>query len=339
VRRWVGRVVAGAVGVAGLGAVLAQPPAGKAPAVLPPVTTDGGRTVATIAGPRGTIAITQEEFGKFLTDRGGAEKLELYVNKRIIETAAAEKGVSVTRQEMEAALKKDMDGITVNYNDFVKIVLPKYGKTLYEFMEDIIRPRLLLEKLSAGEVVVTDDDLKIQFERVYGEKRQVQMVLYPLADEKNAMKLYAEARKSQDDFDSVARSQPNPSLAATKGHVQPISRHLPAEDKSVEEVAFKLKEGEVSEVIKTAQGFVFIKLIKILPPSKDVTFEGEKNRLMEAARDEKMRQYVPKKFAQLREKAMPNVVYTAPKEWQTISPGAPSPLTAPIPAVQQAGGK
>lgn len=328
VRRWVWRAVIGAVGLTSLGVVMAQQPAGKLPASLPPmpVATDSTRTVATISGPGGTIAITQEEFGKFLTDRGGADKLELYVNKRIIEAAAAEKGLSITKQEMEAALKKDMEGITVKYEDFVNIVLPKYGKSLYEWMEDVVRPRLLLEKLSAGEVQVSDDDLKIQFERVHGEKRRIQMVMYPLSDPTTAAKLHAQARKSQDEFDSVARSQPNPGLAASKGYVKPISRYTAGDDRMVEEVAFKLKEGEVSEIIKTAQGFVFIKLQEVIPPAAGTTFDKVKNSLKEAAYEEKMQQYIPQKFAELKKKANPNTVYVAPKEWQVISPTTPSIL-------------
>lgn len=331
-RRWVRRAVVGAVAVAGLGLAGAQPPAAKPPvakppAALPPVLTDA-RTVATVNTPGGTLAITQEEFGKFLMDRGGADKLELFVNKKIIELAAAEKGITVTAPEMKAALEKDMDGITVKYDDFVKIVLPKYGKTLYEYMEDIVRPRLLLEKLSAGEVQVSDDDLKIQFERVFGEKRVIQMVLYPLADAENAAKLYAKARTSQDEFDSVARNQPNPGLAASLGRVKPISRHMQGDEKVIEEVAFKLKVGEMSEMLKTGQGYVFIKLREVIPTEAGVTFEGKKNLLKEAAYNQKLEQYIPVKFAALKQKAQPNLTYMAPKEWQTLSPGAPGIVPA-----------
>lgn len=320
VRRWVGRAVVGAAAVAGFGVVVAQPPAKLPPSV--PAMSESTRTVAVITTAEGKVAISQEEFGKFLTDRGGADKLELFVNKRIIEAEAVRLGLTVTTQEMEAALKQDMEGITVKYDEFVKIVLPKYGKTLYEWMEDVVRPRLLLGKMCKDEVKVEEADLKIQFERLYGEKRLIQMVLYPLADEKNAKKLFAQARTSQDEFDSVARSQPNPSLAATKGEVAPISRHLPAADKQVENVAFKLKEGEVSEMLHTAQGFIFFKLHKIIPPNANTSFEKEKDRLFAAAYDEKLQQRIPKKFAELKQKAQPQVVYMPPKEWQALSPSA-----------------
>lgn len=323
VRRWVRRAVVGAAAVAGFGVVVAQPPAKLPPSV--PAAGESTRTVATIDTAGGKVAISQEEFGKFLTDRGGAEKLELFVNKRIIEAEAARLGLTVTIQEMEAALKQDMEGITVKYDEFVKIVLPKYGKTLYEWMEDVVRPRILLGKMCKDEVKVEEGDLKIQYERLYGEKRRIQMVLYPLSGDKAAEmanKLFAQARTSQDEFDSVARSQPNPSLAASKGYVAPISRHLPGEDKAVEQVAFKLKKGEVSELMKTSQGYVFFKLHEVIPPNANTTFEKEKDRLFAAAYDEKLQLHIPKKFADLKQKAQPQIVYTPPKEWQALTPSA-----------------
>lgn len=318
VRRWVRRAVVGAAAVAGFGVVVAQPPAKLPPSV--PAAGESTRTVAVISTAGGKVAISQEEFGKFLTDRGGADKLELFVNKRIIEAEAARLGLTVTTQEMEAALKQDMEGITVKYDEFVKIVLPKYGKTLYEWMEDVVRPRILLGKMCKDEVKVEEADLKIQYERLYGEKRRIQMVLYPLNDQKTAEKLFAQARTSQDEFDSVARSQPNPALAAAKGFVAPISRHLPGEDKAVENVAFKLKVGEVSEMLKTAQGFVFVKLHEVVPPNANTSFEKEKDRLFAAAYDEKLQLHIPKKFAELKQKAQPQIVYMPPKEWQALTP-------------------
>jgi hypothetical protein len=350
VRQWVRRMVVGAAAVTGLGVAFAQQPAPRPttptpPAPAPATGGDGSKTVAIIYG---NVAVTQEEFGKFLTDRGGADKIDLYVNKRIIETEAAKQKIEVTRQEMEAALKQDMDGISVNYNDFVKIVLPKYGKTLFEWMEDVVRPRLLLAKMCKDEVKVSDEDLKIQYERIYGEKRKVQMILWPLNDDpKTVQAKYAEARKSADEFDSAARAQPNHGLAATKGMVQPIGKHLAAEEKIVEETAFKLKAGEVSEILRTSQGWVVLKLHEVIPPNAATTFEKEKDRLFAAAYDEKLQVQIPLKFAELKKAANPTTLYTPPKEWQALTPSGgigsivnPGTGGLPVaPAVKQTGGK
>ena len=70
----------------------------------------------------------------------------------------------------------------------------------------------------------------------------MQMILWPLADDpKTVQAKWDQARKSDDEYDAAARAQPNPSLAAAKGDVAPIGKHLPSEDKIVEETAFKLR--------------------------------------------------------------------------------------------------
>ena len=103
--RWVRRLglagVAAAGYVAGLTAdrVTAQPP-GNAP--LPPPDR---RIVAYIYD---TVQVTREELGDFLIDRGGYEKLDLLVNKRIIEVEAARRKVTVTAYEVQADLESDV---------------------------------------------------------------------------------------------------------------------------------------------------------------------------------------------------------------------------------------
>src|SRR5262245_60859276 len=152
---------------------------------------------------------------------------------------------------MEAALNDDLKGLTVTKEDFCKHVLPRYGKTLYEWMEDVIKPRLQLGELCKGRVKVTEEDLKIQFEHEYGEQRQIQIIMYPPSDDpKGVLAAYGKLRQSQDEFDRAARQQANPSLAAAVGHIQPVRMHSTGDDKVVEREAFKLKEGEISGVIQ-----------------------------------------------------------------------------------------
>jgi PPIC-type PPIASE domain len=348
-RRWAKRVVV--VGVLGLGVgvfterLIGQQPAGARPLpVAPAPALEPSRPIAYLYD---TVPVTQDEFGRFLMDRGGAERLEQFVNIRIIETEAARRKITVTKTEMEADLAKTLEGMAVNHNDFVKVVLPKYGKTLYEWMEDVVRPRLLLAKMCRDKVTVSDDHLKIQYERLHGEKRVVQMILFPKSDDANSVaKIRGKIVNDAAEFDSMARGQANPLLGASKGIIKPISRHLQGEDKRIEETAFKLKANEVSEILVTEQGYVILKLNEILPPNDKVTFETEKNKLYATAFDERLELEIPKMFATLKEAAKPKTMYTGPSEWKTVNPSLMGSITVPgsggIPGggtIQQAGGK
>lgn len=347
-RRWAKRAVV--AGVLGLGVAVSaeqlsgqQPAGGKAPPVAAAPALDHARPVAYLYD---TLPITTAEFGKWLMDRGGADKLETFVNIRIIEVEAAKRNITVTKSEMEAALAKDLEGIATNHNDFVKILLPKYGKSLYEWMEDVVRPRLLLTKMCRDNVKVSDDHLKIQFERLHGEKRVVQMIIFPKSDDLNAVaKIRGKIVNDAVEFDSIARGQANPLLGASAGRIKPISRHLQGEDKRIEETAFKLKVGEVSEILVTEQGAIILKLNEIMPPNAAVTFETEKAKLYAAAFDEQLEQEIPRQFQRLKEAALPKTMYSGPTDWKTVPASPVGSITVPgsggVPgggAVQQAGG-
>jgi hypothetical protein len=325
------------VGVIGFGTLAmvdrlaAQQPAtpAKPQAVAPPPAQkmEPARPVAYLYD---SLPLTQEEFGKYQMDRGGAERLETFINIRIIELEAARRSITVTKAEMEADLAKSLEGMAVNHNDFVKVILPKYGKTLFEWMEDVVRPRLLMAKMCKDRVKVSDENLKIQYERLHGEKRIVQMIVFPKGDDANTVaKIRGKIVGDKNEFDSIARGQANPLLGAAAGRVKPISRHMQGEDKRIEETAFRLKPNEVSEILVTDQGYVILKLNEIIPPSDKVAFETEKQKLYAAAFDEQLELEIPKLFATLKEGARPKSMYTGPQEWKVVNPLSTGSITVP----------
>ncbi|HET6573074.1 MAG TPA: peptidylprolyl isomerase [Fimbriiglobus sp.] len=310
------RLAACALAAGGLGVIadaVAQQPA-PAPAAAP--ADDLNRPVAYIYG---NVAVTRAEFGEFLMARGGTDKLDLFINRKIIEHECARRNVAVTQKEMEAALLDDLAGLSFSKSDFIKQVLPRYGKSLYEWMEDVIRPRLLLAKLCHDRVTVADADLQKQFEREFGEKRRMQIIMWPKGDDLKAIQeTYGKIRASQDEFDRAARAQANPSLAAACGNIT-VARYTQGEEAIVIETAYKLKPGEVSEVLSTRLGYVVLKLKEIVPPDPKVNFEKEKPRLHKKAYDEKMSQEIPKLFAELKAAAKPNFIFTGPELWKAIA--------------------
>lgn len=274
--------------------------------------------VRAVAYIYGTTAITREELADFLIARGGYEKIDLLINRKIFEIECAKKGITVTPQEMEAVLSDDMKGLGISKEQFLEQILSRYNKTYYEWMEDVIKPRIQLKKLCQDQVKVTEEDVKKQFDGLYGEKRRVQMVMWPKSEIKVAQEQFAQARKSQEEFDRVARNQANPSLAAAAGHILPISKYQAKDDPVIEKIAFDLKVGEISHIqeIKN-QGYVILKLQEIIPPAKDVTFESKKAELEKVAFEKKVEEMIPEYVASLRKVAKPTEPLVGPPaEWQ-----------------------
>jgi hypothetical protein len=311
-RRWVhGLGVIGALGVGyvfGLAAdrTLAQAPAPRTPA-------PNKSWVGLIYGQ---IPVTREELGEFLIARGGYEKVELLVNKRIIEVEAARRNIAVTNTEVRAALEEDVRGLGISYDDFRTKVLPRYNKSLYEWTEDVVKPRLLLTKMCRDQVQVTETDLKRLFDNKFGERRQAKLICWNEQDMRAAQKDWDLARKGDVEFDSVARRQADPNLAAAAGLTQPVGRNAyddtEGREASVEKVLFNLKEGEISQLFKVPAGVMCVKCVKIIPPDTTVKLEQVKAVLEKEVFDRKLSAAIPKYFDGLKKQANPEVFLKGP---------------------------
>lgn len=277
---------------------VAGPPAAL-PKDLPAApASDKDRWVAVIYG---TEPITREEFADYLIARH-ADKLELLVNKRIIEHACHERGIEVTPSEIEAALGEDLRDLKVNLETFESKVLKQYRKSLLEWKEDVIRPRLAMTKLCRDRVQATDKDFHDAFEAYFGEKVVCRLILWPKGEEKIAMNAYAELRKSDADFDRLAKQQASPTLAATGGQIEPFGHHTTGNEE-LEKEAFSLQPGEISRIIGTPQGSAVLKCVRHIPPDTSKKLETERARLEKEIIDRQIKAEMPRVFKELQDKA------------------------------------
>lgn len=282
-------------------------PSGKVPvqevsATAPTVHRDPGRPVAYI---HGNIAITREDLGEFLIARYGKDKINHLINRRIIEHAASAKGLDLTEAEVNAAIAVDAAQLNVSVKEFDRLILKRYQKTLFEWKEDVVKPRLLLEKLSKGRVTVTREDLAMAFEAYYGEKVQCKMIMWPRDQEKIVHnQIWPSIRNDEKEFDHQARIQPSPSLAATGGEVKPIGRNTIG-DAKLEKVLFELRPGEVSPPLNHPEGIVVVKCLGRIPPDTSVNYDKVRPELEKEVFDKKVSMEVTRIFAELRAEAKP----------------------------------
>jgi hypothetical protein len=256
----------------------------------------------------GTIPITREELGEYLIARMGVERLNNLVNRRIIEHVCAQKGIEVTAAEVEADFNEMLKGLgpSVDAKHFEKTVLKPHGKTLYEWKEDVIKPRLLLTRLCQGRIQVTQEDLQKGFEAYYGDKVECRLIIWPKHEKNIAMNMWAKVRDSEEEFDRAARTQASPTLAAQGGKVPPVG-HNTTGNPELEKAIFSLQPGELSPLIDTPDGCVVVKCLKRLPPNTDVSLDDPKLRekLTKEIIDKKTQIEIPKVFNELRLQADP----------------------------------
>jgi parvulin-like peptidyl-prolyl isomerase len=254
--------------------------------------------------------ITREELGEYLIQRYGPEKLQLLVNKRIIEKACSAQGVEVSAAEVEAALDDDLKGMNVDRKGFVQQLISHYRTTLYEWKEDVIKPRLMLTKLLRNTIQVSEEDLQHEFECQHGEKVDCRAIIYPEKQRHNLMgELGRRLKNDEQAFEQAARDQPLPGLALTGGKIKPVSHFSGADN--VERVAFSLRPGEVSELIETPQGLLILKCIQRIPAETQASLEKSREELKQTVLDKKLQKEIPNYFQKLREQAKPLVFMKA----------------------------
>jgi hypothetical protein len=297
-----------------------QPLAAQQPKAAPIVPVQGTAPVAD-AGKRvvayiyGNVPITREEFGEYFINLYGEERLELYVNKRIIEIECAKKGIDVTPIEVDAAILDDCKQLGFEKKDFIgKVLKERYHKTLEEWRVDVVKPRLLLAKLCRDRIEVSDEELRQMFENRYGEKAMVKVILWPADQRHFAEKSYGELRepgpKENPDlhWDAVATKQPSGALASRAGLVDPIGRHSGPETAKIEEIAFSLKVGDVSPIIDLPIGHMVVKRIGTVPPEPGIDFEKVKADLRKKVVDRKIDREVPRLFQVMQREANPHLL-------------------------------
>ena len=253
------------------------------------------------------MPITREELGEYLIARYGTERLDLLCNKKIIDNECRKAGIEVTAAEVENSLSEDLKGLNVDRKIFVDKVLKNYRKNLYEWKEDVIRPKLMLSKLVRSRVKVTDEDIKKAFDAYYGEKVECRIVMYEKGFERAVLSDYPRLRDSEEEFHKAAKNQKSSSLAATAGKIRPIARNTTGNDE-LEKAAFALQPNEVSPVIGTPEGLIVVKCDKRIPADTTVNLESVREKITAEIIEKKIAAEIPVAFAEMRKRANPKII-------------------------------
>ncbi len=308
-----------------------QPASASVPANPPLTQQEQDYQERVVAYLHGNIPVTRAQLGEFLIARYGAEKLPLLVNRLIIEEACRKQGITVTPQEIEAGLNEDLADLSVQKQDFINVILKNYGKSLFEWEQDVIRPRLLLGKLCRDQIEVSDDDLHKMFEHLYGKKIRCRMILYPAGSERSAQKEYGDIRASDEAFDRAARNQANATLASAGGEIAPIAHHSFGESNLLEQEAFKLNPGELSRLITTKEGIVVLKCIEHIPADTSKKFEEERENLSKEVVNRKIQMKIPAIFQSLYETANPKLLLEGATSQEDLERAVREELAQPLP--------
>ncbi|MEX2186185.1 MAG: peptidylprolyl isomerase [Pirellulales bacterium] len=230
----------------------------------------------------------------------GAEVLETLVNKELIAAHCVEQGVTIEEQEIDAEIARLAQRFQVPVDQWLEMLQKERDVNPEQYRRDIIWPTIALRKLASGRLQVTEQELREAFEMEYGPQVKARMIGVR-GERAKAIKIQQQAKANPKDFGRLARAESaDAESASANGWIQPIRLH--AGDKKIEDVAFALKDGEVSEIITIGDQHIILLCEGHVPP-RQVKIEDVADRLAEAIRDTKLRDAAADLFKQLQKNA------------------------------------
>lgn len=206
--------------------------------------------------------ITRTELGRECIRRYGEEVLESMVNRQLISDACAKRGVQVTDDDVSVEIDKIAGRFGLARDRWLTLLREERGFSEQQYRREVLWPMLALRQLVASEIDVTDADLKKAFESEFGAKVRARLIAVDSPQVANQAR--AEAVANPNAFGEVSKKYTvEPGVASAYGVIPPIRKHLG--DPQLEQAAFGLKPGQISEVVHVANMYYILKCEEVMP--------------------------------------------------------------------------
>ncbi|MDP7014256.1 MAG: peptidylprolyl isomerase [Pirellulaceae bacterium] len=289
-----------------------------APQGQPQAGASGG-AVGRVAGPPvDTVAIVNNERitrGQLAHEcliRFGAEVLESLVNRQVIEQACRARGVEVLEADVHEEIIRIAKRFGVDVNSYLKMLQEKREITVEQYKREMIWPTLALRRLAAKKIAVTDDEMRKAIETEYGPKVRARLI--SVASKEKAQQVWRLAKQNPESFGQLAKEHSeDPNSASARGVIPPIRLHVG--DKRVEEAVFALEEGQITDILFTANQYIILKCDQRVP-ERYLTPEqlaAVKDRARSVIRDSKLKQEAAKIFEELQKDAQVVKIFGDPQ--------------------------
>lgn len=219
-------------------------------------TSDDGARISR-NGKSATISMREVEAE--CVRRLGKEVLDNMINRATIQLACQERNIVVTKAEVEKEIVRIASEFKIPLEQYLQMLQAERGINPDQYRNDVIWPMLALRKLAGEEIQVTSAEVKKAFEREYGPRVKVRMILCD--NQRRAQTAWQKAKEDPDNFEKyVQEFSIDQASKSLDGTIPPIPRH--SGSPNIEATAFKLKPGEVSAIVQldnAAQRYVILK--------------------------------------------------------------------------------
>lgn len=210
-------------------------------------------------------SITRSKLASECLRRYGEIVLESVLNKYLIIQECQRRKIRITNEQINQEIATIAKKFSLSPDRWLTLLSAERNISATQYREDIIFPSLALKQLVATKLEVSPEELQKEFETEYGERVQVRMI--SLKSQASAQKVLAKVKAKPADFGKIAKAESQDvNSASARGLIPAIRKHIG--DPKIEQIAFGLKEGQISPIIPFAGQFIILKCEQHIPAAE-----------------------------------------------------------------------
>ena len=291
--------------------------AGKAASAAPAATSRPAPASLQVMAVVNSEQISRTDLGRECIRRYGEEVLESMVNRHLIAEACAQKGIQVTDADVSAEIDKIAGRFGLSRDRWIALLQEERGFSEAQYRREVVWPMLALRQVAAGQIEISDVELKKAFESEFGAKVRARLIA--VDSQQKAQQVRAMAVANPNAFGELSKQHSaEPGVASAYGVIPPIRRHLG--DANLEQVAFALKPGQISQVVTVGNMHYILKCEEILPQQflSGQQLAEQQARLKDKLKENKLRQSAGEFFEAMQKQAQIVNVFNDPAKQQQM---------------------
>jgi parvulin-like peptidyl-prolyl isomerase len=252
--------------------------------------------------------ITIRELSDECLERHATEVLDGTISRKIVEIEAKKRGITATEAEIDKEIAATaLEGMRAKPDGSPDVegwlaMIKKRGVSPEVYRHDAIWPAVVLKKLVAQSVQVSDEDLKRGFESNYGIRVRCKAIV--LNDQRRALEVFDMARKEKtsEHFGRLAMQYSiEPGSQRLMGDVPPVRKYCGQDE--LERQAFALIDGELSGVFQMGDKFIILRCEGHTKPDENIKFAEVRDLIQKDLHEKKLQRAMAAKFEELKDGA------------------------------------
>lgn len=237
-----------------------------------------------VVGKVNDINITKEDLYNAMVEQMGDQTLESLISEKIVELEAKKEDIKVTDKEIE----EELDVLKEQYggDEALEQVLLSQGLTA-DVLKDNIKMNIMIKKLIGTDIEVKEEEIKEFYEEnkeQFGEKEEVDANHILVETKEEAEEIKAKLDDGED-FEELAKKHSTDGSKDEGGALGFFGKGEMVPE--FEEVAFSMKKGEISDIVKSEFGYHIIR-VNEKKEGKEASLEDSEEEIKDAIIESKL---------------------------------------------------